>query len=93
MAETKADSADGFNPIAGLSQFLAEPRKVRVDGAGIAVRLKPPHGFKQGFAGLEFSPGLDEFQKEGKFGLRQIDGLVLRFGLKIIFVDFQVPDT
>src|SRR5256886_17237178 len=54
FAQTIAETADGFDSVAGLTQFLAQPANVSIDGSRInhafitpdrahgAIRLLPP---------------------------------------------------
>src|SRR5207244_10105296 len=35
FAQTIAETADGFDSVAGLAQFLAQPANVSIDGSGI----------------------------------------------------------
>src|ERR1700720_1708162 len=47
FAQTIAETADGFDSVAGLAQFLAQPADVSIDGAGIDHAFITPNVAQQ----------------------------------------------
>src|SRR6266481_9020352 len=47
FAQTIAETADGFDSVAGLAQLLAQPANVSIDGAGINLAFITPDVAKQ----------------------------------------------
>src|SRR2546430_14642703 len=60
FAQTIAETADGFDSIAGLAQFLTQPADVGVDGAGIDHTFITPDVAEQTVAFLDAAAPLHQ---------------------------------